>query len=233
MDRNVQLANVYHAMGRKQEADAAFASVKDNPDYIGDAAAIAAFRGDADTAFAYLEKTFESNPTSAKGLVQNAYVMRLQKDPRWLPLLRKMGVDPETLRKIRFTVTLPTDEPEPARAGCFLFLPLTAATAAPVPAPRLPAALTKRDRRGAELLKQRRAHEHALARQRRLRRQRTRRQVEQARQGYVADQHDPRARIGFQRGLQPLSEATQLRRLRHPIARRHTWHQQCHWSGTA
>ena len=106
-DRNVQLANVYHAMGRKQEADAAFAMIKDNPDYIGDAAAIAAFRGDADTAFAYLEKTFESNPTSAKGLVQNAYIMRLQKDPRWLPLLRRMGVDPETLGKIRFTVTLP------------------------------------------------------------------------------------------------------------------------------
>jgi hypothetical protein len=81
--------------------------VGQDDDYIGDAVAIAAFRGDADTAFAYLEKTFESNPTSAKGLVQNAYVMRLQNDPRWLPLLRKMGVDPETLGKIRFTVTLP------------------------------------------------------------------------------------------------------------------------------
>jgi tetratricopeptide (TPR) repeat protein len=107
LDRNVQLALAYHALGRTKEADAALATFKDNPDYTGEVATVAAFRGDADTAFAYLEKTFAANPTSAKGLVQNAYLQRLDKDPRWLPLLRRMGVDPETLGKIRFTMTLP------------------------------------------------------------------------------------------------------------------------------
>jgi TolB-like protein/Flp pilus assembly protein TadD len=107
LDRNVQLSYVYHAMGRAKDADAAMASFKDNPDYYGDVAAISAFRGDADSAFAYLDKTFENKPTSAKGLVQSAYMLRLQEDPRWLPMLRKMGVDPETLGKIRFTMTLP------------------------------------------------------------------------------------------------------------------------------
>ena len=32
---------------------------------------------------------------------------RLHGDPRWLPLLRKMGVAPEQLAKIEFKVTLP------------------------------------------------------------------------------------------------------------------------------
>jgi serine/threonine-protein kinase len=107
IDRNVQLALVYHALGRGKDADAALATFKDNPDYTGEVATVAAYRGDADTAFAYLRKTFEANPTSAKGLVQNAYLKRLDKDPRWLPFLRRMGVDPETLGKIRFRMTLP------------------------------------------------------------------------------------------------------------------------------
>jgi tetratricopeptide (TPR) repeat protein len=107
VDRNVQLALVYHALGRTKDADAALATFKDNPDYTGEVATVAAFSGDADTAFAYLGKTFDESPTSAKGLVQNAYLQRLRDDPRWLPFLRRMGVDPETLGKIRFRMTLP------------------------------------------------------------------------------------------------------------------------------
>ena len=30
-------------------------------------------------------------------------------DPRWLPFLRKVGKDPETLAKIEFKVTLPKE----------------------------------------------------------------------------------------------------------------------------
>jgi len=80
------------------------ALVKDNPDYIGDAVAIAAFRGDADTAIR-LSREDLRNPIrpARRDWFRTPYVMRLQKDPRWLPLLRKMEVDPETLSKIRFT----------------------------------------------------------------------------------------------------------------------------------
>ena len=34
---------------------------------------------------------------------------KIHADPRWLPFLRKIGKDPETLAKIEFNVTLPKE----------------------------------------------------------------------------------------------------------------------------
>ena len=72
-----------------------------------DLAAFAAVRGERDAAFDLLEQTFAHDPASAKGVVQNALLAPLHADARWLPFLRKIGADPDTLGKIRFALPLP------------------------------------------------------------------------------------------------------------------------------
>jgi len=73
-------------------------------EYSSNIACVYAFRGEADQAFAWLDKVLERH----EGFSQMDNVFdKIHSDPRWLPFLRKIGKAPEQLAKIKFKVTLP------------------------------------------------------------------------------------------------------------------------------
>jgi TolB-like protein/Flp pilus assembly protein TadD len=117
--RMIGLPMVYHTLGRKAESDAALAALiagneKDGPYNI---AYIYAFRGDADKAFEWLDKSVQyADPGLSDVAVENLFD-NVHKDPRWLPFLGKHGYAPEQLAKIEFKVKLPQEaKTEPAGA---------------------------------------------------------------------------------------------------------------------
>ncbi len=105
----IGLPMAYHALGRKADSDAALAALiakweKDAPFNI---AYVYAFRGEADKAFAWLDKAVEYGDGGLTAIVTENLFDKIRKDPRWLPFLRKIGKAPEQLAKIDFKVTLP------------------------------------------------------------------------------------------------------------------------------
>ena len=100
------LPMAYHALGRKADSDGALAALiavaeKDGPYNI---AYVYAYRGEADKAFASLDKAVEYRDTGLGGVVTETLFDNIRKDPRWLPFLRKIGRAPEQLAKIKFKV---------------------------------------------------------------------------------------------------------------------------------
>ena len=107
--RLIGLPLAYCALGRKADADAAFAALiakyaKDAPYNI---AYDYAYCGEADQAFAWLDKAVAYQDPGLSGIVTETLFDKIRHDPRWLPFLRKLGYAPEQLAKIKFTVTLP------------------------------------------------------------------------------------------------------------------------------
>jgi TolB-like protein/Flp pilus assembly protein TadD len=105
----IGLPMAYHALGRKADSDAALAALiakyeKDAPLNI---AYVYAFRGEADQAFAWLDKAIEYGDPGISEIVPENLFDKIHADPRWLPFLRKIGKAPEQLAKIEFKVTLP------------------------------------------------------------------------------------------------------------------------------
>ena len=103
------LALVYRALGQPAKADAALQTLiaryaKDEPYII---AQIYAYRGEADPAFAWLDKAVQAADSYLSVAQVDPLLDKLHADPRWLPFLRKIGHAPEQLAKIAFTVTLP------------------------------------------------------------------------------------------------------------------------------
>ncbi len=105
----IVLPMAYHALGRKADSDAALAALiskydKDAPYNI---AYNYAYRGEADKAFAWLDKAVDYGDPGLGDIVTENLFDKIHKDPRWLPFLRKIGKAPEQLAKIEFKVTLP------------------------------------------------------------------------------------------------------------------------------
>jgi len=105
----IGLPMAYHALGRKADSDAALAALtakyeKDSPYNI---AYVYAYRGEADKAFAWLDKAIEYGDGGLAGMVTENLFDTIRADPRWLPFLRKVGKAPEQLAKIEFKVTQP------------------------------------------------------------------------------------------------------------------------------
>ena len=67
------------------------------PDLV---AALHGFRGEADAAFQWLERTSGNDPFFP-------LFAPLRDDPRWLPFLERVGKSPEQLAAIEFEVKLP------------------------------------------------------------------------------------------------------------------------------
>ena len=104
------LSMAYHALGRKADSDAALAALiaKYKKESSYNIAYVYAFRGEADKAFAWLDKAVEyGDPGLAEIVTDNHLFNKIHGDPRWLPFLRKIGKAPEQLAKIEFKVTLP------------------------------------------------------------------------------------------------------------------------------
>jgi TolB-like protein/Tfp pilus assembly protein PilF len=105
----IALPMAYHALGRKADSDAALAPLiakyeKDSPENI---AYVYAYRGEADQAFAWLDKAVEYGDPGLAEIVTDNLFDNIRNDPRWLAFLRKLGKAPEQLAKIEFKVTLP------------------------------------------------------------------------------------------------------------------------------
>ena len=63
--------------------------------------------GEADKAFAWLDKAVEYGDGGLGEIVTDNLFDKIHPDPRWLAFLRKIGKAPEQLAKIEFKVTLP------------------------------------------------------------------------------------------------------------------------------
>jgi adenylate cyclase len=109
----------YCGLGRKPEADQAFAALiaKYEKDWSYNIASDYAFCGNADKAFEWLDKAVEyKDPGLGETVTENLFA-RIHSDPRWPAFLRKLGKAPEQLAKIEFKVTLPKEWQVATNAG--------------------------------------------------------------------------------------------------------------------
>ena len=107
--RLVGLAIVHHALGQHAKSDEQLQQLierheKDAPYHI---AMVLAFRGEADRAFAWMDKAITYHDTGLFNVLMDQGFVKLHSDPRWLPFLRSIGMAPEQLAPIRFEVKLP------------------------------------------------------------------------------------------------------------------------------
>jgi len=106
--RMIAMPMAYHALGRKDESDAALAELiaKYEKDAAYNIVGIYAFRREADRAFEWLEKERKNGGTFAEIVVDPLFA-NLYDDRRWVPFLHQIGKAPEQLAKISFKVTPP------------------------------------------------------------------------------------------------------------------------------
>jgi len=109
--RLIGLPMAYHALRRQADSDQALATLiakyeKDAPYNI---AYVYAYRGDADKAFEWLDKTVKYEDPGLSEIAVETFFDNIHPDPRWLPFLSRIGKDPGQLAKIPFKVTLPDE----------------------------------------------------------------------------------------------------------------------------
>ena len=103
------LVLVYHALGRTDESDAALQELIENHErgWSYQIAYALAYRGEADRAFAWLERAAEYNDPGLAEISRQSLFSNLHDDPRWLPFLESIGKSPAQLAAIEFEVRLP------------------------------------------------------------------------------------------------------------------------------
>ncbi len=108
----IGLPMAYHDLGRTAEFDAALSDLiaKVGPMSPYDVATVFAYCGDTDRAFEWLDKSVAANDGGTILILVDNLLANLRSDPRWLPLLGKIGKAPEQLAKIEFEVKLPPSE---------------------------------------------------------------------------------------------------------------------------
>ena len=86
------LSLVYHAMGRRSEADSALGSLKDKHASVMPfrIAQVHAFRGEPDLAFEWLERAYVQRDPQLSDIQVNSTFHRLKDDPRYTALLKAM-----------------------------------------------------------------------------------------------------------------------------------------------
>jgi len=102
--RMIGLPMVYYTLGRKADSDNALAALiaKYEKDASFNIASVYAFLGEADQAFAWLEKAVEYHDPGLSDLVSENLFDKIHSDSRWLPFLSKIGKAPDQLAKIQF-----------------------------------------------------------------------------------------------------------------------------------
>jgi len=90
------LAQVYHTLGRKDEADAALAELIDvaQVEMAFQIAGVYAYRGDADKAFEWLERAYAQRDHGLAFLKVVSSLENLRGDPRYAAFLQKMRLPP-------------------------------------------------------------------------------------------------------------------------------------------
>jgi len=101
-------AMAYPQVGRKAEGDAALAKLEKDygEDGAYDISYVLAYRGDADGAFASLQKAAVQQEGFSEMLGEVLFEP-IKHDKRWLPFLRSVGKAPEQLAKIKFAAKPP------------------------------------------------------------------------------------------------------------------------------
>jgi len=86
-------ANAQHASGHAAESDAALSQlIADHADVAAyDIALVCAWRGEVDHAFEWLERAYAQRDTGMPLLATDQFLAPLHDDPRWSPLIKKMG----------------------------------------------------------------------------------------------------------------------------------------------
>jgi len=107
--RLYSLVMVYHALGQVVESNAALTELIDKegqhcPKCIAD---VLAYRGEADRAFAWLDKAVAYDDPALSVIAMGNVFSNLYEDPRWLPFLESIGRSPAQLAAIEFEVKLP------------------------------------------------------------------------------------------------------------------------------
>lgn len=99
----------YHALGRTAESDAALTELieKFAAPAAFNIAYVVAYRGEVDRAFEWLDRAVEHRDPGLAGILTEPLLANLREDPRWLPLLRRVGKAPEQVAAISFDFSLP------------------------------------------------------------------------------------------------------------------------------
>ena len=107
--RLIGLVMAYHAMGQKNESDAALAELLDKHEqgWAYNIAFSLAYRGEADRAFEWLSKAVEYKDPGLAEIPTQREFANIHDDPRWLPFLESIGKSPTQLDAIEFRVQLP------------------------------------------------------------------------------------------------------------------------------
>jgi TolB-like protein/Tfp pilus assembly protein PilF len=105
----IGLPMAYHALGRADESDAALAALIEKLEQVAsyNIAYVLAYRSEVDRAFEWLNKAIEYKDSGLSIIQNEPLFANLHDDPRWLPLLERIGNSPEQLAAINFEVTLP------------------------------------------------------------------------------------------------------------------------------
>lgn len=108
VSRQVALVAVYHALGRKEESDAALAAATAyERTHSYNIAYAVAYRGDVDGAFRWLEKAALYQDSGLTEVIVRPEFEVLHEDPRWEPFLQRIGRSRETLAAVDFQVEPP------------------------------------------------------------------------------------------------------------------------------
>ena len=102
-------AMIEHTLGNRAKSDAALAELvaKYDKDAAYNIAYVEAWRGNVDSAFAWLDKAVDYKDSGLPMIVVEPLFRNLHADPRWAALLQRLGKSPEQLARIEFKVDLP------------------------------------------------------------------------------------------------------------------------------
>jgi adenylate cyclase len=103
------LALAYHALSQPEMADAALAELieQHGREAASRIASVLAYRNEADRAFEWLDKAVEYGETGLTEITLDHLFASIHEDPRWRPLVERIGSSPEQLDAIKFEVRLP------------------------------------------------------------------------------------------------------------------------------
>ena len=103
------LPMAYHALGRKEESDAALVELiaQHERGWAYNIAYVLAYRGEVDRAFEWLAKAVDNQDVGLQDINTEHLFTRIHDDPRWPLFLESVGKSPEQLAAIKFEVTLP------------------------------------------------------------------------------------------------------------------------------
>ena len=102
------LVQAYHALGKAAESNTTLTELIEKYErWAYRIAFLLAYRGEADRAFAWLEKAVQNNDKDLTYIAVQPQFANIHDDPRWLPFLESIGMSPKQLAAIEFKVRLP------------------------------------------------------------------------------------------------------------------------------